>query len=98
MAEAGARRSAQASPLADSVVFSKVKARLGGNVRLVASGRCAAALHGLAASANILSTFHPSTACLAHARHMQLTSHAADIPCSCHPRQGCVQPVPMDEI
>lgn len=32
--------SAQASPLADKMVFSQVKSKLGGNVRLVCSGRC----------------------------------------------------------
>lgn len=36
---------AQASPLADALVFSKVKARLGGRVRLVCSGSAPLARH-----------------------------------------------------
>ena len=35
----------QAAPLADAVVFAKVKARLGGRVRLVASGSAPLAGH-----------------------------------------------------
>lgn len=43
--------SAQASPLADRMVFSQVKSKLGGNVRLVCSGRCAPAYeHALGGS------------------------------------------------
>lgn len=36
---------AQAAPLADAIVFAKVKARLGGRVRLVASGSAPLAGH-----------------------------------------------------